>query len=37
VDGVETTTPLFHALLEEEDILTGDYSIRWLEEWLKEE
>ncbi len=32
--GVETTIPLFHALLEEPDILTGDYNIHWLEKWL---
>ena len=32
--GVETTIPLFHALLEEPDILKGDYSIHWLEKWL---
>jgi acetyl-CoA carboxylase biotin carboxylase subunit len=32
--GVETTIPLFHALLDEEDILAGDYSIHWLEKWL---
>ena len=32
--GVETTVPLFHALLQEEDILAGNYSIHWLEKWL---
>ncbi len=32
--GVETTLPLFHALLKEEDIQTGNYSIHWLEKWL---
>ena len=32
--GVETTIPLFHALLAEEDIQKGDYSIHWLEKWL---
>jgi acetyl-CoA carboxylase biotin carboxylase subunit len=32
--GVETTVPLFHRLLEEKDIQTGDYSIHWLEKWL---
>ncbi|MEI4486390.1 acetyl-CoA carboxylase biotin carboxylase subunit [Frigidibacter sp. MR17.14] len=36
VDGVDTTVPLFHALLEEPDILNGDYSIHWLEKWLAE-
>ena len=34
VDGVDTTVPLFHQLLEEPDILAGDYSIHWLEKWL---
>ncbi|OSP54958.1 acetyl-CoA carboxylase biotin carboxylase subunit [Pseudoruegeria sp. SK021] len=35
VDGIDTTVPLFSALLEEPDILTGNYDIHWLEEWLK--
>ncbi|MFY0623193.1 MAG: acetyl-CoA carboxylase biotin carboxylase subunit [Pelagimonas sp.] len=34
IDGVETTTPLFHALLQEKDIHTGEYNIHWLEKWL---
>ncbi len=34
VDGIETTVPLFHALLEEDAVLTGDYDIHWLEGWL---
>ena len=34
VDGVDTTVPLFRALLEEPDIQRGDYSIHWLEKWL---
>jgi len=34
VDGVDTTIPLFRQLLEEPDILKGDYSIHWLEKWL---
>ncbi|MFN3937778.1 MAG: acetyl-CoA carboxylase biotin carboxylase subunit [Gemmobacter sp.] len=34
VDGVETTVPLFRALLAEPDIQNGDYSIHWLEQWL---
>ncbi|MGO4853395.1 acetyl-CoA carboxylase biotin carboxylase subunit [Phaeovulum sp. W22_SRMD_FR3] len=34
IDGVETTAPLFHALLEEPDIQSGNYSIHWLEKWL---
>ncbi len=35
VDGVDTTVPLFHALLEEKDIHTGEYNIHWLERWLE--
>ncbi len=34
VDGIDTTIPLFHALLAEKDVLTGDYNIHWLERWL---
>ena len=34
VDGIETTVPLFHDLLEEPEILSGDYNIHWLEKWL---
>ena len=34
VDGIDTTVPLFHALLAEEDIHSGDYNIHWLERWL---
>jgi acetyl-CoA carboxylase, biotin carboxylase subunit len=36
VDGVDTTVPLFHALLAEPDIQRGDYNIHWLEKWLAE-
>ncbi|OWU85280.1 acetyl-CoA carboxylase [Oceanicola sp. 22II-s10i] len=36
VDGVENTLPLFSALLEEPDILTGNYNIHWLEHWLEQ-
>ena len=34
VDGIDTTVPLFTALLKEPDILAGNYSIHWLERWL---
>ncbi|TNJ43926.1 acetyl-CoA carboxylase biotin carboxylase subunit [Phaeobacter sp. B1627] len=34
VDGIDTTVPLFHALLQEEAVQTGDYNIHWLEKWL---
>ncbi|WP_170332590.1 acetyl-CoA carboxylase biotin carboxylase subunit [Ruegeria arenilitoris] len=36
VDGIDTTVPLFHALLQEPDIHSGDYNIHWLERWLAE-
>ncbi|MEZ5911751.1 MAG: acetyl-CoA carboxylase biotin carboxylase subunit [Paracoccaceae bacterium] len=35
VDGIETTVPLFHALLAEPDIQNGEYNIHWLEKWLE--
>ncbi len=34
VEGVKTSIPLHQALLHEPDVLNGDYSIKWLEEWL---
>ena len=35
VDGIDTTVPLFHALLAEEDVQSGGYNIHWLEHWLE--
>ena len=34
VEGVKTSIPLHCALLEEPDVLNGDYSIKWLEDWM---
>ncbi|WP_022703144.1 acetyl-CoA carboxylase biotin carboxylase subunit [Pseudorhodobacter ferrugineus] len=34
IDGIDTTVPLFHALLAEPDVQNGDYNIHWLEKWL---
>jgi acetyl-CoA carboxylase, biotin carboxylase subunit len=34
VDGVETTLPLFRALVRDADIVDGSYHIHWLEEFL---
>src|SRR5579871_3787127 len=34
VDGVETTLPLFRALVRDKDIIDGDYHIHWLEQFL---
>jgi len=34
IDGINTTLPLFHDLLQEPDILAGNYDIHWLEKYL---
>jgi acetyl-CoA carboxylase biotin carboxylase subunit len=34
VEGIETTLPLFRALVREGDIINGDYHIHWLEQYL---
>ena len=34
IGGVKTSIPLHQTLLKEPDILNGDYSIKWLEDWL---
>ena len=34
IDGIDTTVPLFEELLNEDDIINGDYNIHWLEKWL---
>jgi acetyl-CoA carboxylase biotin carboxylase subunit len=34
IDGVKTTIPLHQALIENPEFQAGDYSIKWLEEWL---
>jgi acetyl-CoA carboxylase biotin carboxylase subunit len=34
IDGIETTIPLHRALVEDPDILAGEYDIHWLERWL---
>ncbi len=36
IDGIDTTAPLFDALLDERDVQTGDYNIHWLEKFLAE-
>jgi len=35
IDGIDTTIPLFDELLNENDIINGDYNIHWLEKWLE--
>jgi acetyl-CoA carboxylase biotin carboxylase subunit len=36
VGGIETTIPLFQDLLLQPDFVMGDYTIHWLESWLKD-
>ncbi len=35
VDGVDTTIPLFHQLVNDPDVQSGNYNIHWLEKWLE--
>ena len=35
IDGIDTTIPLFDELLNEDDIINGNYNIHWLEKWLE--
>jgi acetyl-CoA carboxylase biotin carboxylase subunit len=34
IEGMKTTIPLHQRLLEEPDFQNGNYTIKWLEEWL---
>ncbi|WP_271077527.1 acetyl-CoA carboxylase biotin carboxylase subunit [Aurantiacibacter sp. MUD61] len=36
VEGVKTSIPLHRELIRQPDVISGDYTIKWLEEWLKE-
>ncbi|MGY6549701.1 MAG: acetyl-CoA carboxylase biotin carboxylase subunit [Roseinatronobacter sp.] len=36
IDGVDSSVPLFWALLQEPDVLRGTYDIHWLEKFLAE-
>ena len=35
VEGVKTSIPLHQELLQQDDVKSGNYSITWLEDWLK--
>ena len=37
VSGVKTNIPLHQALLAAPDVIDGDYTIKWLEEWLAQQ
>ena len=34
IEGVKTNIPLHQALIQQDDVLSGNYTIKWLEEWL---
>ncbi len=34
VGGIETTIPLFQDLLQQPDVIAGNYNIHWLEKWI---
>lgn len=34
IQGVKTSIPLHQELLKQPDVLSGNYTIKWLEEWL---
>jgi acetyl-CoA carboxylase biotin carboxylase subunit len=35
IEGMKTTIPLHQRLIADPDVQNGDYSIKWLEEWLE--
>ena len=35
VEGMKTTVPLHQRLVRDEEFLAGDYTIKWLEQWLE--
>ncbi len=37
VEGIDTTLPLFRALVREPNIIDGDYHIHWLEQFLSDD
>ena len=37
IGGIKTNIPLHQALLRDPDVINGDYTIKWLEEWLERE
>ncbi len=37
IEGVKTTIPLHQALLDDPEFQTGDYTIKWLEQWLADQ
>jgi acetyl-CoA carboxylase biotin carboxylase subunit len=34
IEGMKTTIPLHQAIIRDPEFLAGNYTIKWLEEWL---
>jgi acetyl-CoA carboxylase biotin carboxylase subunit len=34
IGGIDTSIPLFQELLQQPDIIRGEYDIHWLERWM---
>jgi acetyl-CoA carboxylase biotin carboxylase subunit len=37
IDGITTTIPLHQKLVDDPEFQAGNYTIKWLEEWLARE
>jgi acetyl-CoA carboxylase biotin carboxylase subunit len=37
VEGMKTTVPLHQRIVRDPDFLAGDYTIKWLEQWLEDQ
>ncbi|MCJ8190480.1 acetyl-CoA carboxylase biotin carboxylase subunit [Sphingomicrobium aestuariivivum] len=37
LDGMKTTVPLHQRIIDTPEFATGDYTIKWLEEWLEQQ
>ncbi|MEM7680147.1 MAG: acetyl-CoA carboxylase biotin carboxylase subunit [Pseudomonadota bacterium] len=37
IDGIKTTLPLHYWIMDQEDFITGNYTIHWLEDQLRQE
>jgi acetyl-CoA carboxylase biotin carboxylase subunit len=36
VEGMKTTIPLHQAIVRDDAFVAGNYTIKWLEQWLSE-
>ncbi|MEO7241059.1 MAG: acetyl-CoA carboxylase biotin carboxylase subunit, partial [Sphingomicrobium sp.] len=37
VEGMKTTIPLHQKIVRDDDFLAGNYTIKWLEQWLEQQ